>query len=398
MRTTVFPRKWTKLRARFVAHASGCWLAGALCGSLAVSMPTACRGGAPTLALNAVIAKLLEPHSGLPSPPPYPDKAHLLAYRDANGLEHPISRPAAWAKRRADILANMQSVMGPLPAASRAEPLDLRVVSEERLPRFTRQKITFLTEPGDRLPAYLLIPNNLKAKAPAMLCLHQTTPIGKAEPAGLGGSDNLHYAQELAERGYVTLAPDYPNFADYKLDVYARGYASATMKGIWNHRRAVDLLQSLPQVARRRIGVIGHSLGGHNALFVAAFDPRIKAVVTSCGFNSFFAYHHGDLAGWSHPGYMPRIATAYGNDPGQMPFDFSEVLAAVAPRPVFINAPMHDSNFAVAGVKDCVLAAQPVYRLLGAADRLVAQYPDCGHDFPPAIRQAAYDWLDRWLK
>ncbi|HXP63013.1 MAG TPA: hypothetical protein VN829_21110, partial [Dongiaceae bacterium] len=201
MRTTVFPRKWTKLRARFVAHASGCWLAGALCGSLAVSMPTACRGGAPTLALNAVIAKLLEPHSGLPSPPPYPDKAHLLAYRDANGLEHPISRPAAWAKRRADILANMQSVMGPLPAASRAEPLDLRVVSEERLPRFTRQKITFLTEPGDRLPAYLLIPNNLKAKAPAMLCLHQTTPIGKAEPAGLGGSDNLHYAQELAERG-----------------------------------------------------------------------------------------------------------------------------------------------------------------------------------------------------
>jgi len=131
---------------------------------------------------------------------------------------------------------------------------------------------------------------------------------------------------------------------------------------------------------------------------VAAFDPRLKAVVTSCGFNSFFAYDRGELNGWSHPGYMPRIATAYGNDPDQMPFDFSEVLAAVAPRPVFINAPLRDPNFAVAGVKDCVLAARPVYRLLGAADRLAAQYPDCGHDFPPAIRQAAYDWLDRFLK
>ena len=81
-----------------------------------------------------------------------------------------------------------------------------------------------------------------------------------------------------------------------------------------------------------------------------------------------------------------------------MPFDSSEVLAVAAPRPVFINAPARDSNFWVAGVKDCVLAAQPVYRLLGAADRLVAQYPDCGHDFPPEIRHAAYDWLDRWLK
>jgi dipeptidyl aminopeptidase/acylaminoacyl peptidase len=348
--------------------------------------------------LKAVIAKLLEPHLNLPSPPPYADKAHLLAYRDANGLEHPVSRPGTWAKRRAHILANMQSVMGSLPAASRKAPLDMRVMSEERLARFTRQSITFLTEADDRLPAYLLIPNGLKAKAPAMLCLHQTTPVGKAEPAGLGGSDNLHYAQELAERGYVTLAPDYPNFGGYKLDVYARGYASATMKAIANHRRAVDLLQSLPQVARRRIGVIGHSLGGHNALFLAAFDPRLKAVVTSCGFNSFFAYHRGDLAGWSHLGYMPRIATAYGKDPDQMPFDFSEVLAAVAPRPVFINAPLRDPVFAVAGVKDCVLAAQPVYRLLGAADRLAAQYPDCGHDFPPEIRQAAYDWLDRFLK
>jgi pimeloyl-ACP methyl ester carboxylesterase len=170
------------------------------------------------------------------------------------------------------------------------------------------------------------------------------------------------------------------------------------MKGIWNHARAVDLLESLPQVDRNRIGVIGHSLGGHNALFVAAFDPRLKAVVTSCGFNSFFAYAGGNLAGWSHAGYMPRIATIYGNEPGRMPFDFTEVLAAIAPRPVFISAPLRDDNFPVSGVKDCVIAAGPVYRILGGADNLVAQYPDSGHEFPPQVRETAFEWLSRVLR
>src|SRR5262249_34342080 len=157
----------------------------------------------------------------------------------------------------------------------------------------------FAVEKDDRVTAYLLIPkaspDRLRGeKYPAMLCLHQTTAIGKGEPAGVGGLPNLRYALEMAERGYVTLAPDYPNFGDYKADAYAKGYASATMKGIWNHMRAVDLLQSIAEVDGERIGAIGHSLGGHNALFVAAFDPRIKAVVSSCGFNSFSKYFKGN--------------------------------------------------------------------------------------------------------
>lgn len=326
------------------------------------------------------------------------DRLNLLVFRDRHGAEHPIQRASQWAKRRADILTGMQRVMGPLPGKSHRVPLDVRGLEETPLANYTRRKISFAAEAGDRVPAWLLIPNGLKGRAPAMLCLHQTTRIGKDEPAGLGGKDNLHYAAELAERGYVTLAPDYPNFGDYAFDAYAAGYASATMKGIWNHRRAVDLLQSLPQVDRNRIGAIGHSLGGHNALFVAAFDPRIKAVVTSCGFNSFFAYAGGDLTGWSHAGYMPRIASVYGKDPNRMPFDFTGVLAAIAPRPVLINAPLGDDNFPVDGVRDCLRAADPVYRLLGAKEKLVALHPDCGHDFPPAARSAAYRQLDLWLR
>ncbi len=333
-----------------------------------------------------------------PKPPFYGDKTNLLVYLDAGGKAVPIKTPAEWQKRRAHFIANMQLVMGPLPDDSKKVPLDMRVESEEPLDKVIRKKITFAVEKDDRVTAYLLMPKSRPhLKSPAMLCLHQTTGIGKGEPAGVGGLPNLRYALELSERGYVTLAPDYPNFGDYKIDVYARDYASATMKGIWNHMRAVDLLQSLKEVDGERIGVIGHSLGGHNSLFVAAFDPRIKVVVSSCGFNSFAKYYKGNLKGWSHKGYMPRILSEYNADPAKMPFDFTEILGSLAPRAVFINAPLRDNNFEVSGVRDCVTAADPVYRLMDARENLEAVYPDAGHDFPPATRLQAYAFIDRHL-
>jgi len=170
------------------------------------------------------------------------------------------------------------------------------------------------------------------------------------------------------------------------------------MKGIRNHMRAVDVLQSMSQVAAGRMASIGHSLGGHNTLFVGAFDERLRVLVTSCGFNSFKKYYGGNLTGWSHQGYMPWIAEKYGKDPARMPFDFPDVLAALAPRPVFINAPLRDANFEVSGVKDCVEFAAQIYaKIFNAADRLVAVYPDAAHEFPTDIRQQAYEFLDRWL-
>lgn len=332
------------------------------------------------------------------APPKYTDHARLLYFLDSGGREQPVRNPSAWAERRRHILEGMQEVMGPLPLSSARVPLDALVVEEMQRPGYTLRRITFAPEPGDRVPAYLLIPHQRKGRVPAVLCLHQTTAEGKAEPAGEKGKSNLHYAAELARRGYVTLAPDYPNFGDYKLDPYAKGYASASMKGIWNHMRAVDLLQSLPQVDPKRIGCIGHSLGGHNTLFLAAFDSRVKAAVTNCGFTSFPKYYKGDLTGWSHKGYMPRIAAEYGKDPKRMPFDFPEVLAAIAPRPVLAIAPVHDANFEVTGVMDCVESAAAVYELLGNKQGLKAIHPDCAHDFPPEIRRQAYDWLDAQLK
>jgi dienelactone hydrolase len=321
-----------------------------------------------------------------------------LQYVDKDGSARTIAGPAEWERRREQILASVQLVMGPLPRPTVPLPLDVSILDEEDLGTVVRRRLTFAAEEEDRVPAFLLLPKHVQGRVPAMLCLHQTTSIGKGEPAGMGGLPSLHYALELAQKGYVTLAPDYPNYGDYTTDAYELGYASASMKGIWNHMRAVDLLQTLSEVDPERIGCIGHSLGGHNTIFVALFDRRIRAMVSSCGFNSFRKYHGGDLAGWSHKGYMPQIASGYGCDAARVPFDFTDLVAALAPRPFFICAPLQDTNFEVSGVDDCVRAAMPVYRLLGAEEALQVSHPDAGHDFPPDSRGLAYAFLDRWLR
>ena len=292
-----------------------------------------------------------------------------------------ITQPGASRER---ILSNMELVMGPLPKGIK-EPLQIQVTEDQRRDGCSIKLVSFASEAGDRVPACLLMPLERNRRLPAVVCLHQTTAIGKAEPAGLGGKPNLHYALELARLGFAAIAPDYPGFGSYRYDPYAHGYVSATMKGIWNHMRAVDLLQSLPEVEPDKIGAIGHSLGGHNALFLAAFDARVAAVVTSCGFTSFRRYMGGDLSGWSHRGYMPRIASEYGKSPDRMPFDFRDVLEAISPRPVFVSAPKMDSNFDPAGVDEAVANLPHV----------TLRHPDTGHDFPPEVRKESYEFLHR---
>lgn len=329
--------------------------------------------------------------------PFYSDKQDLLYYLDASGQRHAVRSKKDWHIRRAHVLEGMQQVMGALPAKVSSAPA-VTVVEEHAEERYVRRKIRYEAETGDWVPAWLLLPK-AKGRRPAVVCCHQTTRIGKDEPVGLGGKPNLRYAQELAERGFVTIAADYPNFGEYTMDVYAKGYVSASMKGIVNHMRAVDLLQSMAEVDARKIGVCGHSLGGHNSLFLAAFDTRVKCAVTSCGFNSFPKYFGGNITGWSHKGYMPRIAEVYGKDPKKMPFDFPEVLGAIAPRGLFINAPKRDSNFEVSGVEDCVASARPVYeKIFHHKERLVVEYPDAEHDFPVETRHRGYAFLERMLR
>ena len=122
---------------------------------------------------------------------------------------------------------------------------------------------------------------------------------------GLSQRENRSYASELAERGFVTLSPSYPLLANYQVEPRDAGFETATMMAIWDNVRGLDLLDAMECVANRstaqkpgRYGTVGHSLGGHNSVFTALFEPRIAAVVSSCGLDSFRDYKGGGAELW----------------------------------------------------------------------------------------------------
>jgi dienelactone hydrolase len=339
-------------------------------------------------------------------PSPELDRSHLLAYQDQAGRIAPVQTTDDWLARRATVVSAMQQIMGPLPGAAKRCPLDMKIEETVDCGSYQRMLISYSSEPGGRVPAYLLVPKDALAgnrKAKAILCLHPTEAnIGYKVAVGLGGKPHRDYARELAERGYVTLAPSYPLLANYQPDIVALGYESGTMKAIWDNIRGIDLLESLPYVKADGFGVIGHSLGGHNAVFTAVFDERIKVVVSNSGMDSFSVYFGGDPKrwqagqGWCQNRYMPKLA-AYQGRLAEIPFDFPELVGALAPRVCFICAPLRDANFSWQSVDRIASAARQIYTLYGKPDNLIVEHPDSEHDFTDAMREKAYKLFDERL-
>ena len=312
-----------------------------------------------------------------------------------------------WEKRRTSILEGAEKVMGAYPVDEKRVPLEIKVLESKDAGIYTLQSITYRASASSRVPAHLCIPKEVlagKRKAKTILCLHPTdNKVGRQVVLGSGGRANRAYAAELAERGFVTIAPAYPLLADYQPDIAKLGYTSGTMKAIWDNSRALDLLESLPYVdASNGFGVIGHSLGGHNAIYTATFDKRLAAIAVSCSFDSFPDYYDGNEKnwmfgrGWCQTRYMQRLAEYRGRLQA-IPFDFPELLGALAPRAVFVSAPKGDHNFQWESAHRCAEAAGKVYQLLGAENKLVVRHPGCNHDFPPEIREAAYGFLAKAL-
>jgi hypothetical protein len=345
--------------------------------------------------------------------PPVTYRRNPALYRDDAGKIRPVESVSDWNRRRADTRQRIQQVAGPLPDVARFPDPELRVLFDEVLEDgVRRQLIEYFADSrtSPRVKAWLLSPTPVSALADdpferhsraAILCPHQTNrQTGKNEPAGFSGDPNMFYALELARRGFVTLAPDFTGSGEHPgLATYSNDYVSATMKGVADHIQAVNILVALPAVDPKRIGCCGHSLGGFNTMMVSVFEPRIKAVVSSCGYVNWQAYadREGSLYLMAGGNYMPLIQRTYKGNPDLVPFDWHEVVAALAPRPLFVNAPLRDDPFLVEGVCETLEAARPIYALLGATNAIETAHPDGGHGFPPEVREQAYRFLERHL-
>ncbi|WP_158856516.1 alpha/beta hydrolase family protein [Lunatibacter salilacus] len=320
----------------------------------------------------------------------------------------PITKVEEWKAKKTAILENFQKVTGPLPLLADSPPLSIQYLDSLQTKDYIRYSILYTAAVNEEVPAYLYLPSKTKKnqKKPGMLVLHGTGDLGKQLVDGKSPLANRATAKELAMRGYVVIAPDYPSMGDLSdYDFENDRYESATMKAIVNHYRAVDLLQSLEEVDPEKIGVIGHSLGGHNSIFVAAFDERIKVVVSSCGWTPFDFYnigtagtkrYGGRLGPWAQIRYMPKVRN-YMED-GKLPFDFPELISTLAPRAFYSNSPLNDSNFDVVGVKKGIEQVQEVFNLFGVPQHLQVRYPEAEHDFPTTTRLEAYQFIDKHLQ
>jgi pimeloyl-ACP methyl ester carboxylesterase len=328
-----------------------------------------------------------------------PQVRDLLVYYDEADLLKPISKPQHFKLKRQQIIEGMILGMGKLPERPKRRSLEdfnICVINEQPRGRYLKKTITFDATDDEVIHAFLYEPLNKQPgkKRPGIVGMH---------PTGSGGKGSFeswplcNFPIELAMMGYVVIVPDYPEFGDARpYDFDADRYDSGTIKGVFNHVTCVDLLQLHPDVDPNKIGTIGHSLGGHNAMFLAAFDERVKIAVSSCGWTPFEYYEtkKGRLKTWALPRYMPPLETIYNSDHTKFPFDFHEVAAAIAPRVFFSSSPTGDGVFPGWGPKAAEPSIAKYYKAIGAEQAFQFHQPRAQHRFPWDTRQAAYRSLN----
>ena len=286
---------------------------------------------------------------------------------------------------------------------------DFQIDSSEQKEGYIRHKVSYNVEAGERVNAVLLIPETSSSKNPAMLALHQHNGqfhLGKSEVDGTAGDQMYAYGLELCLRGYVVLCPDhlafeeripdhfrkdpdllkeYERFAFLK---YVQEGKCLQTKYIHDLTIALDVLEQLDCVDSSRIGVIGHSLGGQETLWITWFDDRVKAAVSSCGFGKVSTIFR-DYVLHNYALYIPGM--------GEIG-DVDDLLLDMAPRPFAMTSGTEDPIFPIDGVREIVARAEKVYQENGQSENFLPILFEAGHSFSDDVKESVYSWLDRLLK
>ena len=313
-------------------------------------------------------------------------------------------------RSRDEALAGAKRILGTFPDKKVA--LEPRIISDEDCGSYIRRKVSIQVQPADWMPAWMLIPKAPKGRAPAILCFYGTTSGGgKDTTVGLSGRapgsrphPNLSFALDMVQAGFVAFAADYlrdgerikPGRRPYDTSDFYKEFPDWSIHGkdIWDTSRAIDYLQTLDFVDPERIGMVGHSYGGHSTIFTTALEPRIKVAVANGPVSDFL--HHG--MHWAVPKgggnsqSMPALRPYVLDHTLPLPVTFSEFTALIAPRPLLVGQavgerrPNEEENYA---------AVRAAY---GANVERVRYHWYAGdHDFPPEARAAAVEWFKKWL-
>ncbi len=313
--------------------------------------------------------------------------------------------PERWEPIRDEIKNLILRDIGPV------DPPDIppvyQTIETEKKDGYIERKIRYHVEEGETVNAYLLIPNDKRHKHPAVIVFHQTTELGKEEPAGHAGRPSIQFGPELVRRGYVVLCPDsicagerITDSGPYDTRDFYRTHPSQSAMGkmIADGRRAIDILETVPEADPNRIAAIGHSLGAEESLFVSAFDTRIKAAAASCGYAPIRVDKNPGRWARDHWfSYIPRLRVDFRVE--RLPsWDFDDVIRLIAPRGYTNYQTTDDEIFPEAdAAHEFTLATKLLWKLYDAESNLNSILEPGPHDITPKAKEAIYDWIDRTL-
>jgi len=213
--------------------------------------------------------------------------------------------------------------------------------------------------------------------------------------------NSQQFFEALVNRGFAVFAFDMIGFGS-RIDEGTLFYEryphwSELGKMLADTRAAVDALVNLDFVNKGRIYTVGYALGGAVGLYAAALDDRITGVASVCGFTPMrLAIPKKGIEGiqaYSHlHGLVPRLGFFFGRE-NRLPYDFHEILASIAPRPVLLMAPEWDRHAVLADVKECVGQARHIYRIFGNESALTLSTPSDYNRFPRERQTEVVEWL-----
>jgi len=288
--------------------------------------------------------------------------------------------------------------------------LNVRRRAEPRTAKgFRIESLSYDAEPGDPVPALLLIPDGVSTKkpAPAVAVWHQHNGqyhLGKSEPAGLAGNAMHHTGAALAREGYVVLCPDALCFEErqdptaklaggrferFEFLRYVVDGKSMAWKNILDMKRGIDFLVSRPEVIGARIGCYGHSMGSTHTWLVGPWEPRLKCLVGNCCLPTYHAIHRQRLL-HCFPNFIPGLG-AYGDTP--------DIAALIAPRPLMLNFGERDGGSPIEEVRAGIETIASSYASMHA-EKMFDAYIEAGagHVLSETMWTRTRDWFARHLK
>jgi pimeloyl-ACP methyl ester carboxylesterase len=314
-----------------------------------------------------------------------------------------------WEGIRARIKNRIEENLGSSPASLSPSQARFEELDRYESYGFIHIKIKYHVFGDEWAYAVIILPKDIEAQgqARAVVVNHGTNGVsGKYGNMRPDIYPRREYALELAERGFVTISPDQFGFGEAmedeaekkKIDSFYEDYPEWSLTGrrVLGHIRAIDVLDSLDYVIHERYGVMGNSLGGQAALYLAGMDERIKAAVVSTGISPFAtnAYRLTHTQNPLHP-HEARML----EENGRSPWELNEMIGLCAPRAMMFIEPFNDPYNPYTSVAiDCVKSAHKVYALLGTPERLSLHLHGDGHDTVTEVRNMGYDWLERYLK